>query len=105
MPIEYLPVIGSLNQELNEHATLQGKTIPTPNEAMRIVEGYIEPSGMSATDTYTQSSTETEDTHSEEDIVYSYDTLGDISRYCRRCGVKLQPDSEYCHKCGTRILR
>lgn len=39
MPDEHLPVIGSLNEELIEYAALQGKSIPTPNETMRIVEG------------------------------------------------------------------
>ena len=36
MPKEYLPVIGSLNEELMKYAALQGKSIPTPNEAMRM---------------------------------------------------------------------
>lgn len=40
LPKEYIPVIGSLNQELVEYANKLGKKIPTPDESIEIVKAY-----------------------------------------------------------------
>jgi len=36
-PQEYMPVIGSLNEELIEYAKQHGKTIPTPDDTIKMV--------------------------------------------------------------------
>ena len=40
LPQEYMPVIGSLNEELIDYAKRYGKTVPTPDDTVKMVGNY-----------------------------------------------------------------
>lgn len=81
LPKEYTPVIGSLNQDLIEYVQKYGKSIPTPNEVIEILDGY--------------------QIHNAEDKK----ALNIQKNSCCKCGAPLQGDARFCHKCGTEIKK
>lgn len=95
LPQKYLPVIGSLNEELRDHAARFGKTIPTPDECIETVMGYDRISQGINEKAHMVFSTTTDSVSSDTKA----------ASFCRKCGTKLAEDSDFCHKCGTKIIK
>lgn len=81
---EYSPVIGSLNENLIDHAAACGKTIPSPNESIAIVMGYGN----------TESTSHSEVSNPMMQI-----------NFCRKCGAKLENGVDSCCICGTEVVK
>lgn len=80
LPEEYLPVIGSLNEELISYAAEKGKKIPSPEETIEIVNHF-------------------------NSIQSQNSTNKNQYGFCRRCGTPLLANSGFCHKCGEKIIK
>lgn len=103
---KYAPVFGSMNGELRFLAERQGKTIPSPTEAIAIVNGFVpdEP-----TETKTNGTPESQypdyTTKKAVPLVSTNEPIMEVILFCRKCGAQLQSDSDFCHKCGTKVIR
>lgn len=79
MPKQYMPVIGSLNEDLIAYAAEKGNKLLTPEECIANISNY-----------------DIGDTKRHSEKQFSF---------CRKCGAPLYSDSGFCHKCGEKVIR
>lgn len=95
LPKEYAPVLGSLDAELIAYAEHLGKSIPNPDKTIEIVKGYDK--SVNSTAEKPPVINESASSANNSNVVQC--------NFCRKCGAKLQADSDFCHKCGTQIIK
>lgn len=100
MPAEYLPVIGSQNEELIVAAERQGKKLPSPDETIQFVcNTTIIPVIKAPIDSF--------DAKVKNEPKKTISTNDDKAQvcFCRKCGANLPEGSDFCYKCGAAIIR
>lgn len=101
MQEEYLPVIGSLNEELLAYAELRGQRLPSPEETLQIVD-YCK--SMSKPVVSVRSTKIDKENKIEKTTATS---IGDKQErcFCGQCGAKLSNGSAFCGQCGAKVNR
>ncbi len=100
MSAEYLPVIGSLNDELIAAAKHQGKKLPSPDETIQLIRD-------TKTVSKTKASVDSLETKGQGKVDETTSACKEKEHacYCRKCGSKFQKGSAFCNKCGTAIIQ
>ena len=96
LPDIYMPVMGTLNREFIEYADKHGKLVPTPEEAIRVVNTYLPQiiGGVVNRSTISVLST---------DNNAAYTPAKQEKLFCRKCGKELLLDSLFCNYCGAKV--
>lgn len=108
LPEEYVPVIGSFNYKLNEYAQSKNVFLPSPDEAIFLVNDVFNESAVACPSCGAQL-LENAMFCNKCGTKYESEAKTDSKKaeksFCRKCGEELFADSEFCHKCGTKIIK
>ena len=104
IPGKYAPVFGSLNSELYSAALQQKNTIPSPAEVIAIINSFVPNEQAETNKSVTISSLNHETDEIITTVVSKNEPKAEETLFCRKCGTRLQNDSDFCHKCGTRVI-
>lgn len=98
IPKNSMPIIGSLNPELNELMEENNYKLLSPEEVFNSIS--IEKQSVIENKNNSEENVEIGETSQDKSKEYIKDEL-----FCRKCGTQLLEDSEFCHKCGCETIR